>query len=62
MTQLLSQKQVAARFGVSLRTFQRWRHSHQPMPTERRCPCGRSYWIAAEVDAWLQKTPTCHEG
>ena len=49
---LLDAKQVAAMFGVGVRTLRRWRHDDRlPKPLKLE---GRLRWRRADVERWLE--------
>ena len=50
----LTDRQCAARFNVSVRTWRRWAaNGHAPAP--RRIGPNTSRWLLAEVDAFAQR-------
>jgi predicted DNA-binding transcriptional regulator AlpA len=53
---LLTQKQVCQRLGISEDTWTRWRKA-QRVPEAVTLPSGRRKWRVADIDAMLQVRP-----
>lgn len=55
---LLAPKRAAAKLGVSLATFNRWRlrSDEWPLPAPRLVR-GRKMWVDADLDAWIAALP-----
>jgi predicted DNA-binding transcriptional regulator AlpA len=54
---LLTQKQVCQRLGISEDTWTRWRKA-QRVPEAVTLPSGRRKWRVVDIDAMLQVRPT----
>ena len=51
----MNKKTMAARFGVTVRTIERWVKAGV-IPEPKKTPGGRSYWVMNKVDKPRQTT------